>query len=427
SNSGTPDDDVWFSFMAANTTQNLTLANTSGNTDIYFQVFSSSCSGTMTSILCSDTNSGGSITGLTVGNTYYVRVYTYSSAVVTTGTICITNPAPSGPGDECTNSINIGASGVNYTHTLCDGTGCQPNEDASPSNIASEFCGFLDNLVWFDFIASSASACFNMTSSSPSNLQVDILNVSGNVCTGTWTHAGSTACLNPPSWTANTLTNVCFNGLTSGTKYYLVFDNFSGSTTDITLQASSGVLPISLVSLKGYKNTDNTNTIEWQTSSEINNSHFEIERSIDGENFESLTRVNGKGNNVGLINYSTVDNKPMAGLNYYRLVQYDYDGNIFHSDKIAVLNMNNNNGVVLINPNPASNKINYSFVSENRGGATVQVLDVTGNVISTQKISVVNGENSLELSLESLNKGIYILQITDDETRNSMIRRFVKE
>ncbi|MBP7184574.1 MAG: hypothetical protein KBA06_03620, partial [Saprospiraceae bacterium] len=42
SNSGTPDDDVWFSFMAANTTQNLTLANTSGNTDIYFQVFSSS-------------------------------------------------------------------------------------------------------------------------------------------------------------------------------------------------------------------------------------------------------------------------------------------------------------------------------------------------------------------------------------------------
>jgi len=94
SNSGTPNDDIWFSFVAPSTSLILSYTYVSGETDIYTQVFSSGCGPTMTSILCTDTDSGGTITGLTIGNTYYIRMYTYYTSGPTTQNICLKTPPP---------------------------------------------------------------------------------------------------------------------------------------------------------------------------------------------------------------------------------------------------------------------------------------------------------------------------------------------
>src|SRR5690606_11537085 len=74
---GTPDDDVWYSFVATSTSHAILLSNVTNSTDMYFQVLSGAC-GSLTSVVCSDPNST-TLTGLTVGNTYYIRVYTYGS------------------------------------------------------------------------------------------------------------------------------------------------------------------------------------------------------------------------------------------------------------------------------------------------------------------------------------------------------------
>ncbi len=93
---GTPDNDVWFKFTATNTTQYINLNNVAGNTtDLYHAVYSGTC-GNLTNILCSDPDNSF-LTGLTIGQTYWVRVYSYYAYVtgdVSTFNICITSPLP---------------------------------------------------------------------------------------------------------------------------------------------------------------------------------------------------------------------------------------------------------------------------------------------------------------------------------------------
>ncbi len=91
--SGNPDDDVWYSFVATGPDAQVALSGITaifgGSTDMYFQVMSGNCAAT-TSILCSDPNTG-TVTGLTAGQTYYIRVYTYSTNVAAAFDICVTN------------------------------------------------------------------------------------------------------------------------------------------------------------------------------------------------------------------------------------------------------------------------------------------------------------------------------------------------
>ena len=119
SNSGTPDDDVWYSFVAPTASVVLTATNVSGNTDVYWQVFSGSCGSSMTSLLCTDNNSGGTITGLTTGQTYYVRLYTWGSGVSSVQNICLA-AVP----DPCSTTTNIASCGTTTTTaTIPSGNG----------------------------------------------------------------------------------------------------------------------------------------------------------------------------------------------------------------------------------------------------------------------------------------------------------------
>ncbi len=93
---GNPDDDVWYSFVATGTDAQVALSNVVAvlgtSTDMYFQVLSGAC-GSPTSLLCSDPNTG-TVTGLTPGQTYYIRVYTYGATNAATFNICVTNITP---------------------------------------------------------------------------------------------------------------------------------------------------------------------------------------------------------------------------------------------------------------------------------------------------------------------------------------------
>jgi len=91
---GNPDDDVWFSFVATATDAKIELSGitaiTGGSTDMYFQVLSGACGTIQTSLLCSDPNSA-LVGGLTVGQTYYIRVYTYGSGNAASFSICVSS------------------------------------------------------------------------------------------------------------------------------------------------------------------------------------------------------------------------------------------------------------------------------------------------------------------------------------------------
>lgn len=109
---GTTNDDVWYSFVATQTTHAISLINVVGSTtDMYHAVYTGTC-GSLTNISCSDADSHDA-TGLTPGNTYYVRVYTWSSTAGATADfdLCIGSYPPP-PSDDCgpytsTPNVNI--------------------------------------------------------------------------------------------------------------------------------------------------------------------------------------------------------------------------------------------------------------------------------------------------------------------------------
>lgn len=131
-------------------------------------------------------------------------------------------------------------------------------------------------------------------------------------------------------------------------------DDISISSTVVLsdeVEVLASTLPIELVFFTGEAIMGGIH-LNWRTASELNNDHFRILRSPDLDNWEEIARVTGAGNSQMEHSYHVVDDKPLPGTNYYRLVQVDLDGTRSGSPVVAVLNSVNDLG--LSGPNPTS-------------------------------------------------------------------------
>ena len=97
---------------------------------------------------------------------------------------------------------------------------------------------------------------------------------------------------------------------------------------NIRFGIGGGALPITLASFDAYlsEGIENVVIIDWSTHSQQNNDYFTIYKSYDGYNWSELSRVDGAGNANTLINYTSKDENPQPGYQYYKLRQTDFDG-----------------------------------------------------------------------------------------------------
>jgi len=84
-------------------------------------------------------------------------------------------------------------------------------------------------------------------------------------------------------------------------------------------------LPIELINWYGHNKND-INHLSWVTISEINNSHFLIERSVDVISWQIITEISGAGTSTSPIFYEYKDSDYENTINYYRLMQIDFNG-----------------------------------------------------------------------------------------------------
>lgn len=157
----TDDDDVWYQFTATSTTHNINITNVTGSTtDMYFAVYSGSCSGPMTQLLCSDNNSGN-VVGLSLGSVYYVRVYTKTSTPgqTTEFNICVATPPLVPANNECSAAtplfVNLGAT--------CDSVTVGTITGATNSSQANACSGTVNNDVWYSFVATMTAHYITVT------------------------------------------------------------------------------------------------------------------------------------------------------------------------------------------------------------------------------------------------------------------------
>jgi len=143
--SGTENNDVWFSFVATNATHHIDLLNpTGGTTDLYHSVWAGPCGATATNLSCSDPNNSV-VSGLTVGTTYYLRVYSWNASdEATTFDVCIGTPPSPPPNDDCANAAQL-----TVDTDMCGTPTIGTNLSATDSGIAHSCASYSGGDVWY--------------------------------------------------------------------------------------------------------------------------------------------------------------------------------------------------------------------------------------------------------------------------------------
>jgi hypothetical protein len=174
-------------------------------------------------------------------------------------------------------------------------------------------------------------------------------------------------------------------------------------------------LPVELVTLEGKYNLDrNASELIWTTASEINTNRFEIQKSLDAQNWTTIGNVPAKGAAAERSSYYFDDIHPAAGNNYYRLKIIDNDGS-FEYSWIVTINVagENMNNISQIYPNPTNNTLNVLLNSSKDQTAVFNVLDVLGRDITHITKDIKRGFNHLEFNFGALPSGAYILNYID--------------
>lgn len=194
----------------------------------------------------------------------------------------------------------------------------------------------------------------------------------------------------------------------------------------LSIAEISTLLPIKLNSFSA-KSYDDGTQLNWQTAQEINTSHFEIERSIDGNNFMKVGSENASGNSTNNRDYIYNDKLPatIQSLSkiYYRLKSVDLDGRFTYSDIVTIL-LNKKMEQLIVFPNPAKEKINIQTTITKAGKGFVNILDGTGKIVLKKEINLNAGSNAFPLNISLLKAGTYFLKM---QVGNEIFERgFVK-
>ena len=188
-------------------------------------------------------------------------------------------------------------------------------------------------------------------------------------------------------------------------------------------QLNAAVLPLKLGQFSATKKSGQVE-LNWETLSEENTSHFDIERSSDGINWNRIGEVAAAGSSVQRQGYVYRDLSPLPNTGFYRLKMADKDGVFTFSRVITVTAASDITGIRLF-PNPARETLQVQFTVERAGTAQVFITDASGKIVYRSGLSVRPGTNTSSLPVHNLAPGYYQLTMqTDNQQRTGA---FVKE
>ena len=181
-------------------------------------------------------------------------------------------------------------------------------------------------------------------------------------------------------------------------------------------------LPVSLTSFTGQKQSIGVQ-LKWNTASEQNNSHFDVQRSTDGVTFLTIAKVNGAGNSSSSLDYYFTDFSPASGVNYYRLNQIDFDGKTSLSKPVSI-NMGFSNATMQIYDISNSSNVNVLINADHITIGQLIFYNVNGKKVYEQTTTLAKGINNISINLSDTNKGIFIVNYIANDLK--LIKKFVK-
>ena len=224
----------------------------------------------------------------------------------------------------------------------------------------------------------------------------------------------------PPGGNANNFEPVL--NVVAGQQFMICFSNYSSAFTTVPLDfyGTASVACITLsVELTSFEATNMRayNLIEWSTASEVNNSHFELERSTDGVEFVQIATIEGNGSTTSESNYEYKDYFISSDLTYYRLNQVDFNGEVTQSN-IVVANAApvDEFKILTIYPNPSSELFKLHLTQPMAGEVEVSISEYSGRKIYAESVFVPEGNTALIFPVGDYSNGFYVVSILNKET-----------
>ena len=409
-----------------------------GNHNIYAQIYQGSSCAALTTFSCAQIGSFSAgifsvgnavIQNLNPAQDVWVYFFDDSNKAFNLPYDVVGSSTPTN--DGCSGSImssigcNLGSTGDAW------GTGGTSTISAPESAIAggsSSTCSGTqawtsnENTVWYTFSATTTTA----------NISVSNV-ICNDGTTGTAQFAAFTNCSCP---TVNSYaTSSCFLGCTVGSgtinlgsllpgqTVYLAVDGTAGDVCKMDFITTLTVLPITWLDFDAFVNNHDVKLF-WSTASEKNTSYFEIERSEEGFDFYPIGHVKAFGNSEEKKDYVFIDYNLHHKQAYYRLKQFDADGQYFYS-KIISVNLDAETKSPEIFFNESEKLINIKSYSKGFDNYDVEILDSFGKLVMDPQDTNFESDNIYSISLNNLPNGVYIINMKSKQGYKSFTKKMV--
>lgn len=183
------------------------------------------------------------------------------------------------------------------------------------------------------------------------------------------------------------------------------------SVTSNEIKMGETIVPVVMGNLTG-KRTGSNNELYWNTLSEYNTSHFEVERSINGTTFITVGRVNASGFSQSAKSYKYID-REIGGTKWiYRLKIIDFDGTFIYSN-LFLLSENSTQTIIQVYPNPAKagNNIRLVIFGLKYPKVSIRLMNQGGQILNTWESPVISQQVNMDIPTKNIASGTYFLQI----------------
>jgi predicted esterase len=165
--------------------------------------------------------------------------------------------------------------------------------------------------------------------------------------------------------------------------------------------------------------------LSWATSKEIDAASFTIEKAGPDQKFTELVTLKANGNSNLRNSYSHIDEKPLAGINYYRLVQTDADNNKHYFETRKVLDSRSTKTSVVILPNPIRDEVTTFINLRKAQRVVISITDMNGKQVKSKTAFYSEGNTGVTIRTEDLPKGLYFLRTAGEDF--SDVQKIIKQ
>lgn len=232
-------------------------------------------------------------------------------------------------------------------------------------------------------------ACVNVTGDFLNNVEVNLINGPGSAYV-----QSATNITNVGFW--DTDVDWCANGTGTG-------------LTHASNCSNCGTLPVELVAFEAQLENGQV-ILNWQTGSESGNSHFTVERSIDGTSFDPLIEVASESPLHGKL-YSALDPAPFRGVSWYRLSQTDQDGKTTRLETVMMVNEGQTPARLTVFPNPFGETFKLSTFGLEGASMRITLTDLTGREIVSTRVDQTTDFEVYRIDPGKLEPGVYLVTL----------------